>query len=313
MSNNENTFPLWRRFYIYQKERFPFLGHGPLIAVFSFSAISYSRICRGESGFIGWDAFFVCILNTIGIFFMLRIYDEFKDQKDDAQFRTYLPVPRGLIKLRELSHFGVGTLMILLFVNMLFSTLIFPLFFMVLLYLFLMGQEFFIAKWLKKHQFWYVTSHMLIIPLVDILASGFDWRLAKADAPLGLLFFFGVSFFNGLVLEIGRKIRTPEKEEPGVLSYTFQLGTKRAVQLWLALLFTTLALAFVACYFAQHSWIEYAVLSAIFIACTIPAILFLQQYSEKKSKIIEYASILWTFTLYLALGGIPMLVELMSF
>ncbi len=57
---------------------------------------------------------------------------------------------------------------------------------------------------------------MLIIPLVDVYASGLDWLLEGTDAPRGLLFFFAVSFMNGVVLEIGRKIRTPDQEKKGV-------------------------------------------------------------------------------------------------
>src|SRR6478735_7095324 len=48
----ENEAPFLKRFYKYQKERFPFLAHGLLIASFSFSAIAYSRICRNAPGFI---------------------------------------------------------------------------------------------------------------------------------------------------------------------------------------------------------------------------------------------------------------------
>lgn len=307
---HQNLLPFWKRFYIYQRERFPFLGHGALIAVFSFSAISYSRISRGLDTFIDWPAYLVCILNTIGIFFLVRIYDEFKDKEDDAMYRRYLPVPRGLIKLRELSIVGMSTLIILLMTNVFFNTLIFPLFFIVLLYLFLMGQEFFNPKWLKAHQFWYVASHMFIIPLVDILASGFDWRLAQVSAPAGLLFFFGVSYFNGIVLEIGRKIKTPETEEPGVLSYTTQLGTRRAIYFWMFFLTLTLGLAYLACWYAHHGMSEYIALSVIYVVCLIPAFLFLKKYTVRNAKMIEYASILWTFTMYLALGGIPMLVRL---
>ncbi|MCU0428774.1 MAG: hypothetical protein MUF42_02270 [Cytophagaceae bacterium] len=308
--NSEKQFPFWKRFYLYQKERFPFLGHGLLISVFSFSAISYSRICRGMDTFIDGQSFAVCIFNTVGIFFLLRIYDEFKDQHDDALYRQYLPVPRGLITLRELSLVGTLVFALLLLVNLLHDVRIFPVFFLVMFYLFLMGQEFFIASWLKKHQFWYVTSHMMIIPLVDMLASGFDWKLAEAKPPIGLLYFFGVSFFNGLVLEIGRKIKAPEKEEPGVLSYTHQLGTERAVYVWIALLWTTAFFAFVALYASRPARLEYAVLLFLALACTLPAIQFLRKPASPASKWIEYASILWTFAMYLSLGGLPMFIQL---
>ncbi len=52
---------------------------------------------------------------------------------------------------------------------------------------------------------------MFIIPLIDIYASGLDWFLAGVPPPRGLLFFFAVSYMNGIVLEIGRnKPRSPK-------------------------------------------------------------------------------------------------------
>jgi 4-hydroxybenzoate polyprenyltransferase len=179
-------------------------------------------------------------------------------------------------------------------------------------YLFFMTKEFFVKNWLKRNQFWYVTSHMLIIPLVDVFASGFDWLLENEKAPTGLLFFFAVSFMNGIVLEVGRKIKSPEQEEEGVLSYTFQLGTKPAVIVWLFILLLTLILASIASFFAAHATTSYLALIGIFAVCVVPALLFLNKQNARNGKLIEYSSALWTFAMYLILGGIPMLISLLK-
>ena len=107
MSRLDKHLPLLQRFYIYQKERFPILGHGLMIFAFTFSAISYSRICRGKEGFIPWQDFLIGIFATVTLFFLVRIFDEFKDKEDDAKYRKYLPVPRGLISLKELRIIGL--------------------------------------------------------------------------------------------------------------------------------------------------------------------------------------------------------------
>jgi 4-hydroxybenzoate polyprenyltransferase len=103
----ENNASFLKRIYIYQKERFPIFGHGLLVASFSFSAISYSRICRGVDGFVDGKTYLVGIFTTISLFMLVRIFDEFKDAEEDAKFRKNLPVPRGLISLKELKHLGV--------------------------------------------------------------------------------------------------------------------------------------------------------------------------------------------------------------
>lgn len=308
----QNKLPFFRRFLIYQKERFPFLGHGILVASFSFSAISYSRICRGETGFVEWPQFLIAIFTTITLFFLVRIFDEFKDAEDDALYRKELPVPRGLISFKELFMLGAVAVVLQLTVNAVFFPKMLLMYLVVIAYLSLMGKEFFVKEWLKKHQFWYVVSHMMIIPLIDVFASGFDWYLNGADAPKGLLFFFAVSFMNGVVLEVGRKIKTPEKEAEGVLTYSSMLGANKATLLWLVMLLATLILSIAASYYAGYGWTAFFILTGVFSVCALPAIVFLKRKTNGLSKMIELSSALWTVMMYLSLGGIPMLIELLS-
>lgn len=307
----ENSAPFFRRFYIYQKERFPLLGHGLLVAAFSFSAISYSRICRGAEGFVDVRTFAVGVFTTISLFLLVRIFDEFKDAEDDARFRKELPVPRGLVTYRELAWTGIAVVIAQVAMNLIYFPEMLGIYAVVVGYLSLMGKEFFVADWLKKHQFWYVTSHMFIIPLIDIYASGLDWLLAGVKAPEGLFFFFAVSYMNGIVLEVGRKIRAPEKESEGVLTYTSMLGVPRAIGLWLVVLVVTLSLSIAASIFAGYGHVVLAVLGGVFLICALPGVLFLKIRSVKLSKMVEYASALWTIAMYLTLGAGPMISKLL--
>ncbi|HEX8547919.1 MAG TPA: UbiA family prenyltransferase [Cytophagaceae bacterium] len=311
-NSRENNSPILTRLYIYQKERFPILGHGLLVASFSFSAISYSRICRGVEGFVSWDRFFLGVFTTITLFLLVRIFDEFKDASEDAMYRQELPVPRGLVSLKELAGVGFITVLFQIAINIYFFPAMLILYAVVIAYLLLMGKEFFVASWLKKHPFWYVTSHMFIIPLVDIYASGIDWLLEDADAPKGLMFFFAVSYMNGIVLEVGRKLRAKEKEKEGVLTYTSMLGKRRALLLWIGILLVTLFLAIAASAFAGYGTAAFYILGVVWLICSIPAFLFLYRENEKLGKMIEYASILWTISMYLTLGGIPMIIKLIE-
>jgi len=308
----QNRLPFFTRFFIYQKERFPFLGHGILVASFGFSAIAYSRICRGQVGFVSIPVFLAAIFTTISLFLLVRIFDEFKDAHDDALYRKNLPVPRGLVSLRELFIVGAITVILQLVVNLAFFPKILWLYGIVIFYLCLMGKEFFIARWLKQHQFWYVVSHMMIIPLIDILASGYDWFLQGVAAPKGLYGFFAVSFMNGVVLEIGRKIKTPGQEAPGVLTYSGLMGTRRAAYFWIFILFITLCLSTGAAWYTGHGIWTYITLFTAFVFCTLPAVFFIRHQTAKRSRLIEYVSALWTIVMYLSLGGIPKLTELLS-
>ena len=44
----------------------------------------------------------VGVATSFGLFFLLRLFDEFKDAEDDAKYRPYRAVPRGLVTFGEL-------------------------------------------------------------------------------------------------------------------------------------------------------------------------------------------------------------------
>ena len=303
--------PLTNRFWNYLNERFPLQSHGILISAFSFSAIGYSRMCQDIPGFIDWKPFLVCIFNTVTLFFLLRVFDEHKDAEDDAKFRQELPVPRGLISLKELKNIGWFVFGLQILISAFTYPKMLPLYAIAIGYLLLMGKEFFVADWLKKHQFWYVTSHMLIIPLIDIYASGYDWYLNGNPAPFGLVYFFGVSFFNGVVLEVGRKIRAPHDEKPGVQTYSTMLGLKKSVYLWIIVLFATLILALLAAEFANLPTGVYLALATYFVLTLLASVRFLKNPTSKAAKTIEIASGAWTILMYLTLGGILTVVNVL--
>ena len=308
----DNSSSLGKRLFIYQKERFPLLGHGLLVASFSFSAIAYSRICRGVSGFVAPATFLMGIITTISLFLLVRIFDEFKDADDDARYRKELPVPRGLVKLGELKIIGWIIVALQVTLNLVFFPKMLLIYLVIMVYLLLMSKEFFVAEWLKRHQFWYVVSHMFIIPLIDIYASGLDWLLSGVSAPKGLLFFFAVSYMNGIVLEVGRKIRNPEREQEGVLTYSAMLGRPKALQLWILVVAITLGLSIAAAAFAGYGTTGFVVLGVLFVLTIIPALLFWSKPTKALSKGIEMMSVIWTIAMYLTLGGLPMLKQLLA-
>lgn len=301
---------LFKRLLIYQKERFPLLVHIPLIAAFSFSVIGYSRACREVEGFISIRDYLFCVLTNICIFFMLRVADEHKDKDDDAMYRKYLPVPRGLISLKELRVIGWLLFGVSLTINVGMYPVLLPIYAFVMLYLTLMRYEFFIAAWLKKRQIWYIATHMMIIPLADVYASSYDWRLSGTVAPVGLLYFFGVSFLNGIILEVGRKLRVQETEEPGVLSYTRLWGIKGAGFIWMALLIMNFLLAFVAANEIDAPQGVLLSLSVLFMVALIPAVLFLLKPHKQLTKLIEIISLVWALGMYILLGITPLILQL---
>ena len=186
------------------------------------------------------------------------------------------------------------------------------LYILVIGYLLLMRVEFFAPEFLKKRQILYITSHIMIIPLIDVFASGLDWKIEGSTPPIGLIFFFIVSYLNGIVLEFGRKIRTPEMEEEGVVSYTKLYGTEGGVLLWIKFLAYTLIVSLIAAGHAGYGWFAYTILVGLFVLCSLPAWLFLREPNEQYAKLIEKTSGIWTIGMYLILGGMPMAKSLIN-
>lgn len=304
--------PFLRRFGEYQAERFPFLQHGPLILAFTFSAASYSRIVRGGDGFIPASDFIVGALTTLSLFLLLRIADEFKDAAEDARFRPYRPVPRGLVTLRELATLGAAVVLLLLALNLATMPRMIPLWLVPLGYMVLMTREFFLRDWLKRHPIAYMLSHMMVLPMIDVYTTGLDWHNAAVSPPGGLEYFLLVTFLNGMVIEIGRKIRAPEAEEEGVETYSALYGARRATIIWLLVLLLTCGSAVAAAMHAGYGAVGLAILAGVLLLCGLPALRFLRTGAQRDAHRIELAAGIWTIAMYLALGGIPMVVKLIG-
>jgi 4-hydroxybenzoate polyprenyltransferase len=166
-----------RRFWIYQQERFPILAHGLLILAFSLSAICFSSLLRGVEQFPAWPVIAVAFFSSFFSFFHLRLADEFKDFDEDARYRPYRAVPRGLVTLRELGLLWGLTGILQFTLALSLSAWLVPLLLVIFLYLGLMSREFFCRTWLKAHPFTYMWTHMLIMPLIDFYATACDWLI----------------------------------------------------------------------------------------------------------------------------------------
>lgn len=299
----------FRRWWTYQRERFPVFAHGLLIAAFSFSAVAYSALLRGETH-VRWASALVAFANSFLAFLQLRLADEFKDFEEDARFRPYRPVPRGLVSLRELGVLGAITGAAQLGLALaLEPRLVWPLL-LTWAYLGLMSREFFAREWLKARPVTYLWTHMLIMPLVDFYATACDWLTVGVGTklpPTGLGAFLAVSFFNGIVIEFGRKLRAPSDEEPGVPTYSALWGRPRAVGAWLGALGATAVAATLA---AGHVGARGPVGTVLAVGLAFAVALagrFLRRPDVPGfGKRFELLSGLWTLAIYLSLGPVPL-------
>ncbi len=300
------------RWWIYQKERFPLLRHGILVLAFSISALTFSRLLRGEDSFPPWSGAVVAFATALAFFFQLRIADEFKDIEEDTQYRPYRAVPRGLVTLRELGWIFVACAAVQLLLALWLHPPLILLLSITWLYLAGMSKEFFVREWLKTRPLLYLWSHMLIMPLVDLYMTSCDWLVHGLDKPPpGIFWFLVVSFCNGVLLEFGRKIRCAEEEEEGVETYTSLWGIDRAVLAWVIALSVNLGAALIASAQTETFFPTLALLAVFYATAVAVALNFRRKPTGPKAKRIEAISGIWTLAMYLTLGPLALLYHLL--
>jgi hypothetical protein len=299
--------PLGGRLWTYQRERFPLAAYVPLIGVSALSAAGYSAAARGERGLPPWPVLLVGVVTGIAFFFLLRVADEHKDAHVDRQFRPELPVPRGLVSLAELRRAAAAVALAVIVGNALVAPRLFLALVPAALWAGLMAREFFVAEWLRAHSVAYLLSHMVIMPLLFAYLTGLDWLAAGADPPRTLPLFLGLAFLNGILVEVGRKIRAPEGERVGVETYTATWGLRAAPAAWLGALALAAVLGWLASRPTGAANVVAVALAVLGVAAAFPAIAFLRRPTPARGKQIETASGLWTLASYLVLALTPFL------
>lgn len=253
-------------------------------------------------------AFITCFL----FFLQLRIADEFKDYEEDCQYRSYRPVPQGIITLKELKKVFIVSSIIQLAAAAFLDIKLAGILLIVWIYLACMSKEFGIKSWLKAHPITYMWSHMLIMPMVDFYATATDWILFESP-PYAIYWFVALSFFNGINLEIGRKIRSPKDEETGVETYSVLWGAKRACIAWLSMVLLTGLCAIGAAYYLPDAFFCFVIgfVTVYFMASVYHTKKFLKDTMKGDGKLFENLSGMFTLSIYLLLGLIPLAYSLL--
>lgn len=299
---------LARRLARYQAVRFPLAAYLPLIALAAFSAIAYSRAAREATGLVSAGAYLVCAFTLLAGFFTLRVADEHKDADTDRRHRPHLPVPSGVVTLRELRMVaGVLVVAAAALNALLDAALLVPLL-IVAAWVALMTREFFVRDWLRVRPVPYLLSHMVVMPLLFLYASSVDWLAAGAGAPRQLGVFLAAVFASGLALEIGRKVRAPGEERPGVETYSGHWGERTAAIIWVAAVVVGGTLVAVAGAQMRSAWTpRLALVATLLVAfAALPA---LRGAPGRSGRRVELAGGLWNLIAF-ALLALPWLERL---
>ncbi len=296
---------LLERLWTYQAERFPLTRTAALVAVFSGASVSASAHFAGRV-LPGWPVYALAFVVTLIFFFQLRVLDEIKDADDDARFRPERPIPRGLVSLRLIVGLGLATVPLALGSALIVEPMVVPLLLLAWGWMALMTREFFVPAWLKSRPVAYMVSHMAIMPLIDLFVTGTEWQ-PHGSPPPGLGLFLALSFANGCILEIGRKLWAAESEREGVETYSALWGPRRAATVWLGCLGLAFALL-VAVGFATGAPLTTALIGIAALVFAARAALAYRVAPTPQSQAgADQGAGAWVFACYIAAGFAPMI------
>ena len=297
------------RWVVYQRERFPVVAHGALILAFSSGAVCYSATLRAQGAppTVAPASLAVAFASCFLFFFQLRVSDELKDFRDDARHRPYRPVPRRLVSLRELRALGLAAMIVQLALALWLSPRLVAPLALVWLFIGLMTKEFWLRAWLAERPVTVLWSHMLVLPLIDLYATSCDWLAVGAVRAVGpgLAWFLAASFCNGMVVEIGRKIRAPQDEERGVRTYSALWGAPRAVAAWLGVMIVTALCATAAAAHVGAARFVAAILGALAVGAVALGTRLVRAPDAGAGRRLETLAGVWTIALYLGVGVLP--------
>lgn len=294
------------RLWIYQAQRFPVLKTSVLLLVFASASLSVSAHLGGRA-LPGLWTFAAIWLSVIIIFFQMRACDEYKDLEDDRIYRPERPIPSGVIALQLiLGLAATGVIVAAALTVSVHERLFLPLL-GVWFWLGLMTVEFFAPGWLKSRAAIYLFAHMAIMPLIDLYITAAEWLPHGWYPPQGLWLFLCLSFVNGCVIELGRKIWAPENERRGVESYSSLIGPGRAAYLWAG-----------TCVLAWCLLVGVGVLVGRPVLVALPGLLvlaaavgaalaFARHPTPARQKLIDNMAGLWVFACYALAGFAPLM------
>ncbi len=294
------------RIWVYQAERFPLKKTVPLLLVFSAASICVSARLA-DRPLPEWPAFVVGFVLAMALFFQMRVCDEFKDAEDDRRYRPDRPIPRGLISPGEVLSLGVLTVPLAIAAAWFWDAKVLWLLAGVWIWLAAMTAEFGAPDWLKARPVLYLLSHMAIMPLIDLLLTGIEW-LPSGGAASNLWLFLALSFVNGCVLEIGRKLWAPENEIAGVDTYSGLWGPSRAIRIWLGVILMSFALLVGTGIATGTGWITALVGMLALIPCGLAANGYHASPTPKAQGRMDTVSGLWVFFCYATAGFLPYLI-----
>ena len=274
----------FKKWYTYQKERFPVLMYGLYIFSIVFAVFCFTNYIVKNEYEIDYIKLIPMFIVAFFQFLMVRITDEFKDYEEDCKYRPYRPVPRGLITLKELKVLFIISAILQVLITFLFNKSGLICLALVWLVSGLLSKDFFIKKMIDKHILLGVLLDEVLMPVLVLYLSSYVY-IGIEIWPILL-----ISYFVSWTVEIARKIRCKEDEEKGVKTYTAVFGIKKATMI-LIILETILMLL-------QIKVLGKIYFILLYLLVNVINLLFIKNKTKKLAKATELFANIYIISIY---------------
>lgn len=298
-----------KKWYTYQKERFPVLVYGMYIfcivfGVFCFNSywgeINYNKFIKSVVFVVVPEPYQINYLKLIPMFIvaflqflMIRIVDEFKDYEEDSKYRPYRPVQRGLVTLKELRVLFIICIITQLLITLIFNTKGIFLLGILWIFFWLLSKDFFMKKVIDKHILIGVFLDELLMPILVLYLSSFIYYIDYSNIWILL----SISYIISWLVEVARKFRCKQDEEKGVKTYTAVFGIGGAT----LILFILQTILMILQLLVLGNILMLSIIG-VYLILQIINLLFIKKQSKKMAKIVELSTNGYIMLTYLSLG-----------
>ncbi len=225
-----------RKFYTYQKERFPIavLGLSLLPAALSSAVIVsvYPTVIQVA----------LAVIASLAYLLHIRVIDEHRDYGHDNIHHASRPVQMGIISKEELRYVDFAAIAILVVIAAIAGRSALIAAVCMLVYSHLAGKEFFVGEKIRRHFFLYNGANLLQMLLMQV----FVYAMFANPIPLNNLVFthFLFTTVGTIVFEFVRKLKIPGNDGTGKDTYTWYLGFNNSMVIYLLLILLNAVLFF---------------------------------------------------------------------
>jgi 4-hydroxybenzoate polyprenyltransferase len=197
-----------------------------------FLAVHYLLVKKLGLLNVGHKELFFLFIATTMFYFKLRLYDEVKDYDLDCIINKNRPLPRGLLKHKDMYLGMFICILIEILTYLIFGRRSLPLLLVSITYSLFMYKEFFIPQLIRPHLTTYALSHTIVTGLLSFSIFSYLTNMGIESYFKFEFIMFSISnwmLFN--IFEFGRKTFSKSEERKDIDTYSSIFGKTGAILL----------------------------------------------------------------------------------